>query len=60
MLIPVLGVIKSVPTVVTVIDGELLAHDNRILSDAFLVAHLLLPLQFFLLGFSGLLLHAYF
>ena len=28
VLIPVLGVIKSVPTVVTVVNRELLAHDD--------------------------------
>ena len=57
MLISVLGVIYSLSAVIAVY-WELLAHNNRILSDAFLVAHLLLPLQLFLLRFSSFLLNA--
>ena len=60
MCISVLGVVKSLPTIVTIVNRKILADNNRVFSYTLLIAHFLLPLQLFLLSLSGLLLNAYF
>ena len=57
--ISVLGFVQALAPIVAIIDGELLADHYRILGDAILVPHLLLPLQLLLLRLSRLLLNAY-